>query len=494
MSTFLVAWLGFNDIDAAAGKKKGLGPIGQAVTDRQFDEIHLISNLVPEKTDQYFDWVATQTTAKVVPHQVNLPSGNPTNYRDIHAAATSVVESLIKGRKTPPKLVFHLSPGTPAMAATWIILGKTRYQAELIQSSEEGGVETADVPFDISAEFIASADRVLERKIDAKPPETATFGDIVCRSPAMLEVVRLAGLAAKRDVSVLIEGESGTGKELLAKAIHGASNRNAKPPRVVNCGAIPRELIESLLFGHAKGSFTGATLDRKGEFELAHGSTLFLDEIGELPLDGQVRLLRVLNDKLVTRVGDEKAKKVDVRIIAATNRDLATEVAEGRFREDLYYRLAVATIKLPPLRDRKGDLTLLIDHLLAKANEELSGSTPKRLTVGARNALLAHDWPGNVRELDNTLRRLVVWSETESISAKDVEKNLLLVPRPSYRDILGRPLGDGFSLEELLDDVSRDYIQRAMEQAGGVKARATELLGMSSYMTLGNWMKRLGVD
>ena len=275
--------------------------------------------------------------------------------------------------KQRTELTFHLSPGTPAMAAVWIILGKTRYSAELIESSKQHGVRTASVPFDISAELIPdllrNADKRLTELSRAASPETARFGDIIYRSEAMHRVIGRAKRAAIRSYPVLIEGESGTGKELLAKAIHTASPRRDNPLRTVNCGAIPTELVESELFGHEKGAFTGATQARPGYVEDADGGTLFLDEIGELPLTAQVKLLRILQDEEVTRVGSTKPRRVDVRIIAATNRDLMIEVAQSRFREDLFFRLAVLVLKVPPLRQREGDLGPLIDGLFDRINQ-----------------------------------------------------------------------------------------------------------------------------
>ena len=271
-------------------------------------------------------------------------------------------------------LTFHLSPGTPAMAAVWIILAKTRFPADLIESSAKHGVRTVSVPFDISAEFIPNLlrgpDERLEKATAGLPPETPEFADIIYQSDAMARVITRARRVAPRSVPVLIQGESGTGKELLARAIHGASLRQDKPFMAVNCGAIPAELAESELFGHEKGAFTGADGARVGYFEAANNGTLFLDEVGELSPSSQVKFLRILQDGKVLPVGATDHREVDVRIIAATNRSLAREVAAGRFREDLFYRLAVADLKLPALRDRTGDLNLLVDRLLQQVNEE----------------------------------------------------------------------------------------------------------------------------
>jgi transcriptional regulator with GAF, ATPase, and Fis domain len=229
------------------------------------------------------------------------------------------------------------------MAAVWIILAKTRFPAELIQSSAKYGVQTASVPFDIAADFIPdllrNSDAKLKQLSAAEPPETPEFADIIHRSQAMRRIIARARYVASRSVPVLLEGASGTGKELFARAIHKASVRREKAFVPVNCGAIPPDLVESELFGHEKGAFTGATDARPGYFENADNGTLFLDEIGELPLAAQVKLLRALQEGEVRRLGGKHAKKVDVRIIAATNRDLLEEISSGRFRADLFYRL-----------------------------------------------------------------------------------------------------------------------------------------------------------
>jgi transcriptional regulator with GAF, ATPase, and Fis domain len=297
---------------------------------------------------------------------------------------------------------------------------------------------------------------------------------------------------------VLIEGESGTGKELLAKAIHSASPRRDKRLRIVNCGAIPIELVEAELFGHEKGAFTGAMQPHAGYFEDADGGTLFLDEIGELPLAAQVKLLRILQEGEVTRVGSTKARKVDVRIIAATNRDLMTEVLEGRFREDLFFRLAVLVLKIPPLRQREGDLGPLIDGLLGRINEVSAGELGfrrKKISPAARNLLLLHPWPGNVRELHNTLQRAAVWSDGDVIEADDIRESLLpLEGRPGRSDaLLDSPLGQGFDLKDLIGAVARHYLHRAMEAAHGNKTRAAELVGLPNYQTLSNWLTKYGL-
>ena len=405
------------------------------------------------------------------------------------------------------------------MAAVWIILAKARFPAQLIESSPQAGVQDAPVPFDITAEFnpdliprptsnrecrsesrtlfadlMRHPDRRLERLAEAPPRfDEPGVPRIVYRCQALQRVMRRAERVAQRSVSVLIEGESGTGKELLAQYIHDQGPRAGQPFIAVNCGAIPGDLLEAELFGHEKGAFTGADKLRKGHFEAANDGTLFLDEIGELPLAAQVKILRVLQQEAVTRLGSSKEIALDVRIIAATNRNLLDEVKAGRFRSDLFYRLAVAILKLPPIRDREGDLDLLVDAMLHRVNRESRedpGYLRKDLAVTARKLLLAHPWPGNVRELMNTIRRAAIWSERQTIEAEDVLDALLAPGENGRSPILERPFTPDFKLHEVLGEVVLHYIQRALEQTGGNKTRAAKLLGFNSYQTLGNWRKR----
>jgi len=312
----------------------------------------------------------------------------------------------------------------------------------------------------------------------------------------MSRLVQRARRVAVRNVPVLLEGESGTGKEMLARAVHRASPRRERPFVPVNCGAIPAQLVESELFGHERGAFTDAKEARKGYFEAASGGTLFLDEVGELPLPAQVKLLRVLQEGEVVRLGATKPTKVDVRIVAATNRDLTKEIANGAFREDLFYRLAVAVLRLPPLRERTGDLGLLLDRLMDQVNVEAAsepGYQNKKLSAGARNVLSTHVWPGNVRELLNTLRRAAIWSDGAVISSEDVRDALLPTHHQTSPDILGRPLGSGLSLPDLLKEVAQSYLRRAMDEARGNKTNAAKLVGLSSYQTLSNWLTKYDV-
>ena len=501
MREILVSWIGHADLRAPEESEAvGAGPIAQALDARSYDGVFLLTDYEDDVVHRYIPWIEERNHGCRV-HVLAEGLSSPTAFGEIYAAAVRGCETALSEGAKDASLTFHLSPGTPAMAAVWIILAKTRFPAELIESSRQYGVRTASVPFDIAAEYVPDLlrqpDRELERLNAGLSPEAPEFDQIIHRSPVMKRVIARARRVAPRSVPVLIEGETGTGKELIARAIHQAGPRRGRPFIAVNCGAIPPDLVESELFGHEKGAFTGADRRRKGYFEAADAGTLFLDEIGELPAPAQVKLLRVLQDGKVDRIGATRPVQVDVRVIAATNRTLTHEVARDRFREDLFYRLAVAVLKLPPLRERPGDLGLLVDRLLEQVNEE-SASEPdykkKQLSPAARNILLQHSWPGNVRELLNTLRRAAIWSGATTLEAADLRDALLPAPQDQGPDgVLDRALGDGFSLPGLLGDVARHYLARAMKESGGNKTRAARLVGLSSYQTLTNWLSKYGV-
>jgi DNA-binding NtrC family response regulator len=376
------------------------------------------------------------------------------------------------------------------MAAVWILLGKTRFPSTLLQGSPRG-IEEADVPFAIEAELVDPA--LASGELHAS--SSSVFDSIIHESRAMRDVVALAARAAPLDVPVLIEGESGTGKELLARALHSASRRAKAPFIGINCGALPSGTVESELFGHERGAFTGAVRQRKGYFEEASGGTLFLDEVSELPLHVQVKLLRVLQEGEVTRLGLSRSLKVDVRIVAATNQSLIAGVQAGSFRQDLLYRLAWVVLNVPPLRDRGSDVDLLIKHALVRINEKAGPTTFQRkiLSAGGRKRLNEHPWPGNVRELVNTLWRAVFWSSGSMITEKDVDAAFLRGVEVPGDGVLNRPIGSGLDLKAILKDVESHYMKRAMDAAPGNKAEAARLLGIKERKTFAYRAKKYGL-
>jgi two-component system response regulator AtoC len=300
------------------------------------------------------------------------------------------------------------------------------------------------------------------------------FEDLLAKSGAMQDVFRTVAKVADFKTTVLIQGESGVGKELVAKALHARSTRASARFVAVNCGAIPEALLESELFGHKRGAFTDATSDRRGLFEEADGGTLFLDEVGELPLALQVKLLRVLQEETIRRLGDTKDVKVDSRIVAATHRDLAAETKAGRFREDLYYRLNVLPIVVPPLRARRDDIPVLMDHFVSRNNARL-GTRVRGVDAEARRLLIDYSWPGNVRELENSIERAMVLAEGEWITAHDLPERI----RES-RDPIKMQLASGeLSIKKTTRIIEEVLIRRALQKTKGNRTRAAQRLEIS---------------
>jgi DNA-binding NtrC family response regulator len=316
------------------------------------------------------------------------------------------------------------------------------------------------------------------------------FSNIIGTSPAMKKVFERMTRIVKTDSTVLISGESGTGKELVARALHFNGARKHRPFIAVNCGAIPELLLESELFGHVRGAFTGAIRDKAGKFEAANHGTIFLDEIGTMPQHLQSKLLRVLQDQEVERVGSNKPVKLDVRVLSATNSDLEQQVRQGHFREDLYYRLNVIPLQLPPLRDRKQDIMALVGVFFEKYCR-LMGRSPMTISRRALEALEQHQWPGNVRELENLVERLVALTEGEVINTEDLPEEMCgqgAMPG----DVSLALTEKGMDMVAVISGIERGLIMRALELSGGVKARAAALLGINRT-TLVEKIKRMEI-
>jgi len=312
----------------------------------------------------------------------------------------------------------------------------------------------------------------------------------------MKECVSLAQRIAQRDIPVIIHGETGSGKEVMANAIHSGSLRAEKPFVAVNCGAIPESLLDSHLFGHKKGAFTGAVADSQGYFEAANEGTLFLDEVGELPLDAQAKLLRALQQQEIMPVGGSKPVKVDVRIVAATHRNLLTMIDDGSFREDLFYRLAVGVITLPPLRERKEDIESLVSVLIDNLNDEAKsqpGYVSKKISKEGMEFIKSQSWPGNIRELWNTLVRASIWSDGAVLDVEHLERVLIQRPKKAAQAGLELDVASGIDINEVLEKTKRYAIEQALKITAGQKGKAARLIGLSNHQTLANWMKQLEI-
>ncbi len=353
-----------------------------------------------------------------------------------------------------------------------------------VQAMKEGAFDYLLKPFDpdeVEMEIkriVSHRELVLENLLlRQKLEERAEFDEIIGRSEPMQKVFDLIQRVAPTDSTVLITGESGTGKELVAKAIHANSPRCYMPFIAVSCGALPESILESELFGYEKGAFTGADRTKRGRFELAHGGTLFLDEIGDISLKTQVDLLRVLQEKEITRLGGQETIKVDVRILAATNRDLKRAIQENRFREDLYYRLNVITIHVPPLRHRKEDIPLLVEAFIRKYSLEMNRE-PARVSPSAMKLLMEYDWPGNVRELENVIERAMVIGKGREITPED----LPFSPRDAA----------GVEMPKSLRAVEKMHIERILEETQWNISQAARVLEIDRQ-TLYNKMKRYGI-
>jgi two-component system response regulator PilR (NtrC family) len=362
----------------------------------------------------------------------------------------------------------------------------TRDSDEWRRAREQGAATLFEKPFrDVNlvtsqVRQLIEARRVRhERDVLRQAISSDGFAGIIGRSPKMLEVFRLVETVCRTNSTILITGESGTGKELVARAIHEQSLRTGNPFVAVNCGALPEALLESELFGHMRGAFTGAEHNKKGLIEVADKGTIFLDEIGEMSATMQVKLLRVLQERKYRRVGGTDEVTANIRVIAATNRDLATMVAEGSFREDLYYRLNVIPIRLPALRERADDVPIIAEHFLQKFTREM-GKSIQGFAVDATTALCAYGWPGNVRELENVVERAVALEQEQFITAQTLGDHLRDARPAQTQRVREDAFPEaGFNLEQHLQEIERAHVERALKQAGGVQVRAADLLGLS---------------
>jgi two-component system, NtrC family, response regulator PilR len=402
---------------------------------------------------------------------------------DVRMPDLSGVEVLAAAQRTNPDIIGIM---ITAYAST----------ATAVEALRLGAYDYLSKPFNVD-ELKLKVRKALERKhlqqentlLKRALQQTHQFSNIIGRSASMQAVFQLIQTIAPTTSTVLVTGESGTGKELVARAIHFNSARKDRPFVALNCGALPETLLESELFGHVRGAFTGADSNKKGLVEVAEKGTIFLDEIGEMSPMMQVKLLRVLQERKFRRLGGTEEIDADIRIIAATNRDLSKLVAEGRFRDDLFYRINVIPVRLPALRERLEDIPLLSEHFLAKyaaqMGRPLSGMSPE-----AMRRLQAYAWPGNIRELENAIERAVALEAGPVVEATSLPEHVQNGAAPGTVGAADKPLpGSGFDLEKHVAEIEREYIAEALRRAGGVKGRAADLLGMS-FRSFRYYMKK----
>lgn len=384
----------------------------------------------------------------------------------------------IKAQDNPPEVVLMTAFGTIP---------------SVVEAMNKGAYSYLEKPLDkdrvlLNVRHALEKTRLLKenQKLQKELYDKFSIEGIVGDSVAMKKVIDITRKVSHTPVTVLVLGESGTGKELIARAIHYNSPRNSKPFTAINCAAIPENLLESELFGYEPGAFTGAITRKIGLFEASNGGTMFLDEVGDLPPITQSKILRVLQEKEVRRIGGRDSIKVDVRIIAATNKDLEKEMKNGRFREDLYYRLRVVTIEIPPLRERKEDIDQLVNYFLQRYNTEF-GKRIKGVDEQAMKSLVEYHWPGNVRQVESVIERAVLMCESDTIRPQDIKSELRLSRHQSPFDI--DVPEEGFVFEEL----EKELLKKAMEKANNVAAKAARLLGMS-YKTFWYRWEKFGLE
>ena len=394
--------------------------------------------------------------------------------------------SAVKARELGTEVIVVTAYATPETAIAAMKQGAYDYLTKPFKVDEISAV----IARALEKRALVAENTALREQISGRHRLASLLG----KSPAMQRVFQLIEKVSKTRTNVLITGESGTGKELVARALHTESGRAAAPFVALNCGAVPDELMESELFGHVKGAFTGAGADKQGLFQEAEGGTFFLDEIGELSMSLQVKLLRAIQERRIKPVGGTREAAIDVRLVAATNRELEEEVERGAFREDLYYRLNVIEIRLPPLRQRREDLPLLVDHFLKRFSAE-QGRSFSGISREAMKRLEGHDFPGNVRELENIIEHACTLASDDEITAGDLpalrqSAKLAAADEPAAEAAFP---DEGIALERVLYDYERQILEQALDKAGGVRKRAAQLLGIS-FRSLRYRLAKLGLD
>lgn len=485
MENVLLTFTGFQDPFALGliGEEEQPGPILSLLQEKIFHRVFLFSTPKTDKNTKATFKAIQKVFPNIMVEILEIYLDDPTDYllilKGLRSHFKAIRESLTKA-----DYFISVSSGTPQMHACWVLLAacgeipahilNTRPQRFV--SKERTLVSEVDLT---SKEFPSvrakTCDITPEYNFPANINDMIRKVGIIGDHPLVEKAIETCAALAQSTAPILLIGETGTGKELFARLIHLLSSRPSDIFIPLNCAAIPHELVESILFGHIKGAFTGAISDQKGKFREADRGTLFMDELGELPIPTQAKLLRVLEDGVVEPIGGKSSHRVDVRIIAATNRDLGKQIRQGRFREDLYYRLNVGEIKLPALRERKSDIPKLALHILDQINSTIK--KPKRFSPDALVRLENHSWPGNVRDLENVIERSARLCRQEILDADD-----LVISEPiTYADpltILPDPY-EGFSLENYLTGARKQLLLKALEMSGGNQSKAARLLGIT---------------
>lgn len=480
----LITFTGFQDpySKGLQAENEQSGPILSLLAVRPFDCVILFSTPNTVEHSASTEAAICERHPNVEVTVVEIALKDPTNYLEILRGLRTAIQSL--DCLTGADVFVSVASGTPQMHAVWILLVSSGEIPARILHIRPPRFVTRERPIVSEVDLSGSEFPVVHLRASSTVPEyvqsaqvssiTQEIG-IVGEHPVLLKAIDSVSALAESDVPILILGETGTGKELFAKLVHRLSGRAADRFVALNCAALPKELAESILFGHKRGAFSGAVNDQLGKFEIADGGTLFLDELAELPLESQAKLLRVIEDGVVESIGVKKGRRVNVRIVAATNVDLAKAVKQKRFRDDLYFRLNVGQVRLPPLRERISDIPKLALTMLNQINETIRN--PKRLSIKAIKALEMYGWPGNVRELGNVIERAALLTKKEVIDAGDLdwahdsEEASSAFPLPEF--------ADGFSIENYLADARKQLVARALELSAGNRSAAARMLGVS---------------
>ena len=494
----LLTWLGRTDIDLSLADEEAALATIALKNSKPFDKIVILANAWEGEWEDYLGWLKARLVKSRRPfddvaiYKAKLKS--PIDYETILNESNIWINKLSNESE---KLTISLTSGTPAMTAMSVVLGKARANVEFIQSSQRDGIIIPNIPVDFIKEYAKSAAKGVAGKAVKDPNQSKQLQQIVASSPKMRDLISKAKILATSELPVLVLGETGTGKEVISNAIHMDSFRSDKSFKAVNCGALPQTLVDSILFGHEKGAFTGANSLHKGLFEQASGGTLFLDEVGELTPDIQVKLLRVIQEGNITRVGGSETINIDVRIIAATHRNLLKMVEDGDFREDLFYRLAIGVINIPSLRERPDDIPLLVEELSSEINMTAStqlNNKSKNISDKGIKFILSQPWVGNIRELQNTLNRAFLWSKNTEITENDISDAMIVREKSEDNSEVILSLGQVVDAKQIIDNYKKRYICAALKASGNNLTKASAMLSLNSHQALKVWMKNVGVD